>query len=60
MGARSAARISVRTLPRYLAPSLMTARTSAMPLGRFSSRHDAPIGSPASGSFAARVLPSHR
>src|SRR6516225_11862191 len=30
-----------RTLPRYLAPSLMTARTSAMPSGRFPSRNDA-------------------
>ena len=49
-----------RTLPRYLASSLMTARTSAMPSGRFPSRNDAPIGSPASGSVAARVLPSHR
>jgi hypothetical protein len=40
MGARSAARISARTLPRDLAPSLVTARTSAMPSGRFPSRND--------------------
>ena len=45
------------TLPHYLAPSLMTARTSAMPEGRFPSRNDAPIGSPASDPVAAALCP---
>jgi hypothetical protein len=47
-----------RTLPRYLAPSLMTARTSAMPSGRFPSvttRLLDPLR-----AVAARVVPSHR
>jgi hypothetical protein len=47
-----------RTLPRYVAPSLMTARTSAMPSGGFrrvTTRLLDPLR-----AVAARVVPSHR